>query len=357
MNPEATAFPGEGNSAVNGALLTDEQAVGALKNAFPTWNRRYVLDSALARTRTLTRLGAHSHFRHSAVRSFSRHLQSYWESSGRKWDVAVREIALVESEISGAPAHKPRSQQPLQPTPVWTPAPAVGPAGDFPALGEGPRKDKRNIPASWASKAKAPPGGGLTLQQGVPKPKPPPGFSSQAPRSAHSAREEIWSSGVQQVSTGNSVAVEYADARASAASLAKARNAMFEAANAAYLRGDKALAKELGAKGREYNEQMHAQHAAAAEGIFEARNAGLRQADGRRVVDLHGLHVLEATRKVLDVIDTAKRAGEHSVDVVVGTGSHSKTNAGTLRRSIIDTVERAGYRWKENYAGLLRIQL
>ena len=75
------------------------------------------------------------------------------------------------------------------------------------------------------------------------------------------------------------------------------------------------------------------------------------------MVDLHGLHVQEATRKMLDVIDTAKRAGEHSVDVVVGTGSHSKTNAGTLRRSIIDTVERAGYRWKENYAGLLRIQL
>lgn len=312
--------------------------------------RTYLESLVLARARSCSG--------HSAVRSFSRHLQSYWESSGRKWDVAVREIALVESEISGAPAHKPRSQQPLQPTPVWTPAPAVGSAGDFPALGEAPQKDnKTNIPASWASKAKAPPGGGLALQQGVPKPKLPPGFSSQAPRSAHSAREEIWSSGVQQVSTGNSVAVEYADARASAASLAKARNAMFEAASAAYLRGDKALAKELGAKGREYNEQMHAQHAAAAEGIFEARNAGLRQADGRRVVDLHGLHVQEATRKVLDVIDTAKREGEHSVDVVVGTGSHSKTNAGTLRRSIIDTVERAGYRWKENYAGLLRIQL
>ena len=41
MNPGAPAFPG---------LLTDVEAVGALKEAFPTWNRRYVLDSALART-------------------------------------------------------------------------------------------------------------------------------------------------------------------------------------------------------------------------------------------------------------------------------------------------------------------
>lgn len=43
-------------------------------------------------------------------------------------------------------------------------------------------------------------------------------------------------------------------------------------ATQAYLVGNKALAKELGAKGRHHSDQMKAAHAAASENIFLQRN-------------------------------------------------------------------------------------
>ena len=43
-------------------------------------------------------------------------------------------------------------------------------------------------------------------------------------------------------------------------------------ATQAYLIGNKALAKELGAKGRHHSDQMKAAHAAASETIFQQRN-------------------------------------------------------------------------------------
>ena len=43
-------------------------------------------------------------------------------------------------------------------------------------------------------------------------------------------------------------------------------------ATQAYLVGNKALAKELGAKGRHHSDQMKAAHASASESIFQQRN-------------------------------------------------------------------------------------
>ena len=43
-------------------------------------------------------------------------------------------------------------------------------------------------------------------------------------------------------------------------------------ATQAYLIGNKALAKELGAKGREHSDKMKAAHAVASETIFQQRN-------------------------------------------------------------------------------------
>lgn len=45
-------------------------------------------------------------------------------------------------------------------------------------------------------------------------------------------------------------------------------------ATQAFLAGDKALAKELGGKGRWHGQQMQAAHAEASEAIFTQRNAG-----------------------------------------------------------------------------------
>lgn len=60
------------------------------------------------------------------------------------------------------------------------------------------------------------------------------------------------------VATGATVSAQYESARADAAGYARARNACFHQATIAYLSGDKALAKQLSAQGRQYAQQMQA---------------------------------------------------------------------------------------------------
>lgn len=90
-----------------------------------------------------------------------------------------------------------------------------------------------------------------------------------------------------RVVTGTAVTKQYQDARGAARDLARLRNMCFMQATQAYLAGNKALAKELGARGRAYNEEMKAAHAAASGAIFRTRNATNPQG----FIDLHGLHV------------------------------------------------------------------
>ena len=125
------------------------------------------------------------------------------------------------------------------------------------------------------------------------------------------------------VDTGDAVSAMYREEREQAREWALARNQMFEQATRAYLTGDKALAKELSAKGRWYNDQMKAAHARASEAIFQQRNEALPVAGGRahvRTLDLHGLHVREA-RAVLDR-ELGAASSAHPVRLIVGTGHH-----------------------------------
>ncbi len=318
MNPNAGAFFSSSSSS-----LDDDEVVMTLASMFPGWNRK--------------------------------HLQTYWVNSGRDWDSCVREISLIESEVvAGASPAVPKVVRPRA-TPVWSPSP-VARAEEFPALGSEESARTTSATHSWASKAKE--------NLGAPTPsqprRTPPGFHYGGVSSTHvnASQKPIWESGVQQVSTGGAVSAQYASAREDARTMALARNKLFEEATRAFQRGDKKLAKELGARGRELNETMHALHSAAAQGIFESRNAGHQSSGGRRVVDCHGLHAKEGVSRVMEILDGARRLGEErEIDVVVGTGSHSKTNSGVLRRAIVNAVEAAGYRFRENYAGMLTVYL
>ena len=304
---------------------SDEEVVTSLASMFPGWNRR--------------------------------HLMSYWVNSGRDWDSCVREISVIESEVVPAGEQGVVSStsalRPL-PTPVWEPAP-VALAGEFPALGADDSASASSAGGSWATKAKQ--------NMGAPDPsrhrRAPPGVHGRVPSNPVVApQKQIWESGVHQVSTGGAVSAQYASAREDARTMAVARNKLFEEATRAFQRGDKKLAKELGARGRELNEAMHELHSTAAQGIFESRNAGIQSSGGRRVVDCHGLHAKEAVSRVMGILDGARRLGEErEIDVVVGTGSHSKTNSGVLRRAIVNAIETAGYRFRENYAGLVTVYL
>ncbi|QHO16713.1 Polyadenylate-binding protein-interacting protein [Arachis hypogaea] len=73
--------------------------------------------------------------------------------------------------------------------------------------------------------------------------------------------------------TGDTVANMYSELREEARDHARLRNAYFEQARQAYLIGNKALAKELSAKGQVHNMHMKAAHGKAQESIYRQRFA------------------------------------------------------------------------------------
>ncbi len=118
-------------------------------------------------------------------------------------------------------------------------------------------------------------------------------------------------------------------------------------ATQAYLCGNKALARELGRRGREANEAMKAEHGKAAARIFSDRNRHLGQQPGPArpgldssprpspeglpcgvlFVDLHGLHAAEAAAVPEAQIGQARAAGCRGLRVCTGTGKHTKVRS------------------------------
>jgi hypothetical protein len=142
-------------------------------------------------------------------------------------------------------------------------------------------------------------------------------------------------------------------------------------ATQAYLAGQRALAKELGEKGRWHGQQMQAAHSAAAARIFTARNpvaaseaAGLVAPGRVPTVDLHGLHVSEALERLEGVLlalmsgpGTAAKAGRPArLRVVVGVGQHGKVPA-KLPVAVRQYLRGQGLAVSEPYAGLLEVEL
>ncbi|KAF5726126.1 pentatricopeptide repeat-containing protein [Tripterygium wilfordii] len=134
--------------------------------------------------------------------------------------------------------------------------------------------------------------------------------------------------------TGDSVANLYSELREEARDHARLRNAYFEQARQAYLIGNKALAKDLSAKGQLHNAHMKEAHGKAQESIYRQRNpAGPEmQGNGRgheQIIDLHGLHVSEAIHVLkheLSVLRSTARAADKRLQVYicVGTGHHTR---------------------------------
>ena len=167
--------------------------------------------------------------------------------------------------------------------------------------------------------------------------------------------------------TGDTVANMYSELREEARDHARLRNAYFEQARQAYLIGNKALAKELSAKGQVHNMHMKAAHGKAQESIYRQRNpvAPEMQGNGRgheRMIDLHGLHVSEAIHVLkheLSVLKNTARAADQPLQVYicVGTGHHTRGSRTPARLPI--AVQRflleEGLDFTEPQPGLLRV--
>ncbi|WZZ82632.1 hypothetical protein YC2023_103204 [Brassica napus] len=171
---------------------------------------------------------------------------------------------------------------------------------------------------------------------------------------------------VAWLETGDAVGNLYSDLRGEARDYARLRNVYFEQARQAYLVGNKALAKDLSAKGQMHNMQMKAAHGKAQEAIYRQRNPvgqGNNSRGSERMIDLHGLHVSEALQVLkheLGVLRSTARATQERLQVYicVGTGHHTRGSR-TLARLPVAVqrylLEEEGLDFSEPQAGLLRV--
>jgi hypothetical protein len=168
--------------------------------------------------------------------------------------------------------------------------------------------------------------------------------------------------------TGAAVANMYSELREEARDYARLRNAYFEQARQAYLIGNKALAKELSAKGQLHNAHMKAAHGKAQEAIYRQRNPTTPQLQGNgrsqeRMIDLHGLHVTEAIHVLkheLNVLRSSVRASDQRLQVYicVGTGHHTRGSRTPARLPVAIQrylLEEEGLEYTEPQPGLLRV--
>lgn len=147
------------------------------------------------------------------------------------------------------------------------------------------------------------------------------------------------------VSSGDAVSKLYASCRERASAEARQRNKHFELASKKARAGNGAEAARLGSLGRAANARMKALHDEAADLLWNANNSRERL----DLIDCHGLHISEALERLPGALNDASSTGRASVNVVFGTGHHSKPGGGAarLRPAIIQYLQDAGYSFSE----------
>jgi DNA-nicking Smr family endonuclease len=148
------------------------------------------------------------------------------------------------------------------------------------------------------------------------------------------------------VKSGASVARRYASCRERATAEARHRNKYFELASVKARTGNGAEAARLGGLGRAANSRMKALHAEAADLLWEENNSDYVR-EGQ--LDLHGLHVAEAVERLPGALEAAANTGRKTLQVVFGTGHHSKPGGGAprLRPAVTAFLRDAGYSHRE----------
>eukprot|EP00195_Chlamydomonas_chlamydogama_P009630 CAMPEP_0202896984 /NCGR_PEP_ID=MMETSP1392-20130828/5868_1 /ASSEMBLY_ACC=CAM_ASM_000868 /TAXON_ID=225041 /ORGANISM="Chlamydomonas chlamydogama, Strain SAG 11-48b" /LENGTH=619 /DNA_ID=CAMNT_0049582517 /DNA_START=266 /DNA_END=2125 /DNA_ORIENTATION=- len=348
-------------------------------------------------------------------------LQQLYQACGQDMEVCFRELLLMEAEEVGSsmelttpttaiPAFRyegPQQQQPQQQQQQQLPVPDL--QTDFPALsGASPpaagagQHSKAQAPtplisSSWAQQLKQnsgvvngtsslagsrAAGGSSGSRHPAVRTSAAAGASQRAAaapaiRCGGSSGFPAWLS-VPRVETGAALSRQYAEARGEARDFARLRNACFQQATLAYLAGNKALAKQLSAQGREHAAAMAAAHERAAASILATRNSSgttrggahtsgrpampsMRAASGGPMfLDLHGLHVKEAQQLLRQQLGQL-RAGQ-VLRLCVGVGKHSshapvaRGMTGRLLPAVHEVLQSEGWACGTIAPGLLEVR-
>jgi DNA-nicking Smr family endonuclease len=291
------------------------------------------------------------------------------EANSYDLTAAAEELCQLEAELT---AQWQPSIAPQQASSAQDGQSAELDAAAFPALG-GMADDKPHgleaaaAPAAWVSSWGG--AGSTALKERLAQSEPKAAMSKHRGISAAGMLQHARSrpahpdvsdgATMPWVDTGRSVSQQYAAARDEARDHARIRNAYFQQATLAYQSGNKALAKELGAKGRVANEAMKAAHAAASANIYTSRNTAhaqsARASSGSRLLDLHGQHVPEALA-ILEA-ELARRSNGHAgkLQVLVGTGHHTKVAKARLPAAVEAFLQDRGVSFRQLQPGLLEV--
>uniref|UniRef100_A0A8C4WZ48 Smr domain-containing protein n=1 Tax=Eptatretus burgeri TaxID=7764 RepID=A0A8C4WZ48_EPTBU len=151
--------------------------------------------------------------------------------------------------------------------------------------------------------------------------------------------------------------LSYEDLRAEAFALHRRRHEYFKKAAEAFKRGQRDVATYYAQQGHELGERMKRKHLQAAHEVMQKRNAALLP---QNIVDLHGLHVVEGTEALLQVL--MKKQEEYqqngrpcTLSVITGRGNNSYRGLARLRPAVFDLLRRQGYRFTEPQEGLFKV--
>ncbi|KAF2071338.1 hypothetical protein CYY_007336 [Polysphondylium violaceum] len=161
---------------------------------------------------------------------------------------------------------------------------------------------------------------------------------------------------IDWVETGVDISILYETHREEAIREGRERNKCFSLATNAYLNHDSASAKAFSQKGREHDEKMKELNQKAMDLIFYERNQNYIK-EGKNVIDLHGLHVLEAIEILQDYLVKLP------LYVIVGTGHHtgqSGSQAARLPKKIKEYLSENNYRFcdvsDDRRGGLIKVE-
>ncbi|KAG0172869.1 hypothetical protein DFQ28_009873 [Apophysomyces sp. BC1034] len=128
----------------------------------------------------------------------------------------------------------------------------------------------------------------------------------------------------------------YSRLRALAHEEAEKRNQCYERSQAAYHNGDGAEAKELSTQGHYHDNQMKHYNSQAAELVYAQKNQNRPPTE----IDLHGLFVHEASKKVEEALERCQRERHDHLVIIVGKGLHSPGNIAKLKPAILELVHK-----------------
>ncbi|KAI0454600.1 hypothetical protein F5B21DRAFT_474438 [Xylaria acuta] len=132
------------------------------------------------------------------------------------------------------------------------------------------------------------------------------------------------------------------------------RKSCMQRAHEAYERGDGATAKSLSNEGKQHAANADSLFDDASEIIFKANN----QNAGADAIDLHGLYVAEAVKRVEKRVHADRSEGKTHLHVIVGQGHHSVDHIQRIKPAIEQLCGNLGLQYAtEENAGRIYVNL